>query len=104
MKKLESTKKTVIIQTVVACAAIVLFASCQSDKRGGQGGPGEGGGKPDITAAATKLGVTEDQVKAALGDPNQGPPNFAKAAKALGITEKQLMEALGTSQGKRPSK
>ena len=53
---------------------------------------------PDLAAAATKLGVTEDALKAALGDPSQGRPDFAAAAKKLGITEAALMAALGISQ------
>jgi hypothetical protein len=51
-----------------------------------------------LAAAATKLGITEDTLKAALGDPGQGQPDFAAAAATLDITESELMAALGTTQ------
>ncbi|MEA5552670.1 hypothetical protein VB713_17140, partial [Anabaena cylindrica UHCC 0172] len=61
---------------------------------------------PDFQAAAAKLGVTEQQLKAALGVPanppsqgngNQRPPrpDFKTAAAKLGVTEQQLKAALG---------
>ncbi|MFN6502175.1 MAG: hypothetical protein RMX65_035005 [Nostoc sp. DedQUE01] len=61
---------------------------------------------PDFKAAAAKLGVTEAQLKAALGVPanppseadrNQRPPrpDFKAAAAKLGVTEAQLKAALG---------
>ncbi len=39
--------------------------------------------KPDFAAAATKLGLTEQQIKDALGKPPQ--PDFAAAATKLGV-------------------
>ena len=54
-----------------------------------------GGQAPDLAAAAIQLGVTEEVLQAALGDPTQGPPDFAAAAQALGVTEDALIEALG---------
>ena len=62
--------------------------------------------RPDFAAAATKLGVTEAQLKAALGVPANPPnpgdrsqrpprPDFAAAATKLGVTEAQLKAALG---------
>jgi hypothetical protein len=48
---------------------------------------------PDLAAAAKKLGITEDALKAAFG--NKMPPDFALAAKNLGITETELKESLG---------
>ncbi|MEH2425086.1 MAG: hypothetical protein V7K48_30535, partial [Nostoc sp.] len=62
--------------------------------------------RPDFKAAAAKLGVTEAQLKAALGVPanppnpgdrNQRPPrpDFKAAAAKLGVTEAQLKAALG---------
>jgi hypothetical protein len=60
---------------------------------GGQGGPG--GPRPDFATAAQKLGITEDTLMQALGDPQKGPPDFAEAASTLGIKEAELMEALG---------
>jgi hypothetical protein len=55
-----------------------------------------GGGQmamPDTAAAAKKLGITEDALKAAFGTAT--PPDTAAAAKKLGITEAALLDALG---------
>ncbi|MDF5720015.1 MAG: hypothetical protein PUP91_05910 [Rhizonema sp. PD37] len=66
----------------------------------------------DFAAAARKLGVTEAQLKNALGVPANPPsppsppnqadknkrpprPNFKAAAAKLGVSEKQLTDALG---------
>jgi hypothetical protein len=61
--------------------------------------------RPDFKAAATKLGVSEQQLKDALGVPanpptgdrNQRPPrpDFKAAATKLGVSEQQLKDALG---------
>jgi hypothetical protein len=48
---------------------------------------------PDLAAAAKKLGITEDALKAAFGANMQ--PDIAAAAKKLGITEAALLAALG---------
>ncbi|WP_460204570.1 hypothetical protein [Scytonema sp. NUACC21] len=66
--------------------------------------------RPDFAAAAAKLGVTEQQLKDALGipanpptDPNQRPPrpDFQAAAAKLGVTEQQLKDALGVRPHRR---
>ncbi len=49
--------------------------------------------KPNLKAAAEKLGITEQQLKDALGRPPQ--PDFAAAASKLGTSEGELKEALG---------
>ncbi|MBN3906837.1 MAG: hypothetical protein HWQ35_09850 [Nostoc sp. NMS1] len=61
--------------------------------------------RPDFKAAAAKLGVSEQQLKDALGVPanpptgdrNQRPPrpDFKAAATKLGVSEQQLKDALG---------
>jgi hypothetical protein len=68
-----------------------------SGNSGGQNPPPPGGsqgngGPPDLTKAAAQLGVTEQQLREALGPP---PPNFAEAAAKLGISEQALRQALG---------
>lgn len=62
-----------------------------------QGGMGGGMGAPDFSEAAEKLGVSEEELVAALGEDR--PPNFAAAAEKLGITEEALMEAMPVRQG-----
>lgn len=57
---------------------------------------------PDFAAAAEQLGVTEEALMDALGNPSQGEPDFAAAAGALGVTETELMEALGVQAGGPP--
>lgn len=71
----------------------------------------------DFAAAATKLGVTEAQLKDALGVPANPPnpsergarpprPDFKAAAAKLGVTEQQLIDALGIPphrSGDRPT-
>lgn len=49
------------------------------------------GTAPDLTEAAATLGVTVEELQAALGGP---PPDFAAAAEKLGITLDELMAAL----------
>jgi predicted ArsR family transcriptional regulator len=49
--------------------------------------------QPDLAVAAKKLGVTQDELMAALG--RSMPPDTAAAAKKLGVTEKALIDALG---------
>jgi hypothetical protein len=48
---------------------------------------------PDTAAAAKKLGITEDALKAAFG--TTMPPDIAAAAKKLGVTEAVILDALG---------
>ena len=56
----------------------------------------------DLAAAAAKLGVTEQQLRDALGDAGQRPLNLATAAEKLGISEGSLREALGLPEGGFP--
>jgi len=72
----------------------------QSGQADSQGMPpqmqgGQPGGRPDFAAAAEELGIAEDELMEAMGDPTQGPPDFAAIAEKLGITEEDLMAALG---------
>lgn len=54
-------------------------------------GPGGNGGPPDFAAAASKLGISEDALKSALGKP---PLDVEKAADTLGISADALQKAL----------
>ncbi len=49
---------------------------------------------PDLAVVAAQLGVTEEALMAALGEPGQGPPNSEAAAEALGVTVEELESAL----------
>ena len=50
---------------------------------------------PDFSAAAEILGIAEETLKSAVGEPGQGPPDFAAAAAQLGLFEQELTDALG---------
>jgi len=65
----------------------------QMGSRGfGQGGIGPPpGGHPDLGAAAGRLGISEEQLRRALGPP---PPDFDSAARQLGISREKLFRAL----------
>jgi hypothetical protein len=57
----------------------------------------------DLAAAAAELGVTEQQLRDAFGDMQQGQPDFATAAEKLGISEDSLRTALGLPAGIPPA-
>ncbi len=63
---------------------------------------GEPDQHPDLAAAAAQLGISEEALREALGDPRQGPPDFAAAAQQLGITEEELIAALGVPPAGQP--
>ncbi len=56
----------------------------------------------DLATAAAKLGVTEKQLREALGDMSKGPLDLAAAAQKLGVSENSLREALGFPGGGFP--
>ena len=58
----------------------------------GRGPGGQGGPRPDLAAAAARLGITETALQQALGPP---PPDLAAAAAKLGVTSAALRAALG---------
>ncbi|MDD2472406.1 MAG: hypothetical protein PHR49_00245 [Methanoculleus sp.] len=49
----------------------------------------------NLTSAAAALGVTEEELQTALGEPGEGQTTFAVAAAKLGVSEEELIEALG---------
>ena len=51
--------------------------------------------QPNLTAAAEKLGMTRQQLEAALNITFQGRMNLTYAAQQLGVTTQQLADALG---------
>ena len=64
----------------------------------GQSGAPEGQ-VPDLAAAATQLGITQQELMDALGAP---PPDLEAAAETLGITVEELQNALGVGE-ERPA-
>jgi hypothetical protein len=68
----------------------------------GQSPAGAQGQRPDLAAAAQKLGVSVKAMRAALGEPGQGPPDLAAAAAQLNVSVEALREALGLPGGGPP--
>ena len=59
--------------------------------RPGRSGQQRGSGRPDLGIAAQKLGISERQLRDALGPP---PPDLSEASRKLGISERELRQAL----------
>jgi hypothetical protein len=79
--------------------SVVRAISGPPPGRGGPGGPGPGGRRrPDLNAAAEKLGIPVERLRAALGPP---PPDLDAAARRLGIDEDALRDALGAPDDRR---
>ena len=57
----------------------------------GRSGQQRGSGRPDLGIAAQKLGISERQLRDALGPP---PPDLSEASRKLGISERELRQAL----------
>ncbi len=56
----------------------------------------------DFVAASAKLGVTEEALKAAFGELNQGKPDLIAVATQLGVSTQALRDALGLPAGNSP--
>jgi len=70
---------------------------------GGMEMPGDVRVEPDLALAAETLGVTEDELNAALGDRVEGEEiDLESAASELGVTVEELQEALGSPGGMPP--
>lgn len=85
----------VLLGTADARSSIACFHG-EIDASQIQAMPPMAGGQmpmPDTAAAAKKLNITEDALKAAFG--TTMPPDLAAAAKKLGVTETELLNALG---------
>lgn len=52
------------------------------------------GRAPSFAAIAQTLGVSEDVLMEAMGDPREGAPDTAAIAEALGVSETDLMDAM----------
>lgn len=87
---------TVLALALSACSFLDVIPDDQiPEQEEGNPGDREKIVRPDLAAAAEILGVDEEDLSAALGDPQEGPPDLAAAASELGVTEEALREALG---------
>jgi YHYH protein len=80
----------------VAASSTDQAAGGAGGQGGGQGGGPGGGQGPDLTTAAATLGVTVEQLTAALGRP---PIDFAAAATKLGVSAAALEAAFPKPPG-----
>ena len=102
-----SKRKLLCVAISVLAIVSVGLTSCtsnegeektaMSNQKEQMGPPQQGGDQVqiDFAAAAETLGVTEDVLKEAMGDPRDGRPDFTKIAETLGVTEEELITALG---------
>lgn len=102
-----SKKNLVCIAISIIAIVSVGLTSCTSKDEKEAPGKGEERGQmppreqqddmvqPDFAAAAAILGVSEDVLIDAMGDPRGGHPDFAAIAEKLGVTEEDLIAALG---------
>lgn len=82
----QSAEKNLVVKCLNGLTAVDPLAA--EEGPGAQGGPAI-----DTAAAAKKLNITEDALKAAFG--TSTPPDITAAAKNLGVTEAVLLDALG---------
>jgi hypothetical protein len=78
---------------------VVVFPNGDTGDVGGGADDGTDNPQPDLAAVAAALGVTEEALIAALGDPSQGEPDVETAATALGVTVEALQAALLENSG-----
>jgi len=96
--------------SLLLVAAVVLSGCVQDNTTTGQApgirgtpaagsepGPRGQAFHPNLTAAAAKLGVTEQDLQKALNITFQGRRNLTVAAQQLGVTTRQLADAMGFS-------
>ncbi len=76
---------------ILTCFSGAIVETQAGPDRPPRGGAAVASGRVDFAAAATALGITEDELRRALGGP---PPNFEAAASTLGISVEELQEAL----------
>lgn len=66
----------------------------------GEAGQAPGGMmEPDFAAAAEQLGVSEEALIEAFGEPGESEPDFPAIAAELGVSEEALIEAIGMQGG-----
>ena len=86
--------RLILISVILAITLTILGMASFAEAPQNANRPGEQQ-MPDMAAAAEQLGITEEALIDALGEPDQGPPDFAAVAGTLGITEADLLDALG---------
>ncbi len=93
----------------VLLVAVMILAGCTQDTgistqpagaraRPAAGSPYQFNGSrfhPNLTAAAEKLGVNQQQLETVLNTTFQGRMNLTYAAQQLGVTTQELSDALG---------
>lgn len=78
---------------------VVVFPDGEIGGAGGGAGEGDAqeSASPDMAAAAQQLGITEEALLAAMGEPGSGAPDFEAIAALLGVSADELQAALEAS-------
>ncbi len=76
-------------------------ASARKPANGANQNNNQQGNRPhlDLATASTTLGISEEALRSALGEPGQGRPDFAAIAAELGVSTEALIDALGIPAG-----
>ena len=104
-----SDTRIILVAVAVVLAAAVIASGCVQNNgtqaqspngpvTTGPGSPPRYSGQrfqPNLTAAAEKLGVSEQDLETALNTTFQGRMNLTGAAQRLGVTTQELADALG---------
>ncbi|MDC7220552.1 MAG: hypothetical protein PQJ59_11520 [Spirochaetales bacterium] len=84
--------------TIMFVLSINLFA-LGSQEEEGMDAPAVAEEMGGLDSVAAQLGVSKEELVAALGDPNQGPPDFEEAAGILGVDSSRLEELMKSMEG-----
>ena len=78
------------IRSITTTIAFILITACATGHAQDKGPPG----KPDLSAAAATLGVSEDALAQAIRNSGGPPPDMEKVASALGVSVEELKNAM----------
>lgn len=79
-----------LMAALLSAAAPIVHAAPQDRDEPVERERGDRPPPPDLSEAAEKLGISEEDLHAAIRASGGPPPDLAKAAESLGITEGEL--------------
>ena len=78
------------LRSITTTIAFVLITACATAHAQDKGPPG----KPDLSAEAATLGVSESALEQAIRNSGGPPPDMEKIANALGVSVDDLKNAM----------
>ena len=78
------------LRFITTTIAFVVITACATAHAQDKGPPG----KPDLSAAAATLGVSESALEQAIRNAGGPPPDMEKVASALGVSVEDLKSAM----------